>query len=164
MRPWVFHALLPIVLPLLALLGLTQAGSFAHDSLSAGRPASFAFADIEVSPPPGMSRTEFLTEVQYISDLHDTFTLQGDDVLPRLEAAFSRHAWVEKVERITLRHRQLPVVQLRYRRAVMVVNHQGQNFPVDRRGLLLPRTALTNDLPVYRGKVTALPATGNQWQ
>jgi len=164
MRPWLLHALLPAVLPLLALLGLVQAGSFTHDSLSTGRSPSFDFADIEVSPPPGMTRSEFLTEVQYISDLHDTFTLQSDDALPRLEAAFAKHAWVEKVERITVRHQRAPLVQLRYRRAVLAVNHHGQVLPVDRRGMLLPRTALTSDLPVYRGKVTAIPATGNQWQ
>src|SRR5688500_18899808 len=128
MRSWLLHAALPPVLTLLTVLGLGEAGDGTAEALRCGRPTSHAFADIEVEPPPGVSRAEFLAEVQYISDLPDSYSLTNEDSLPRLEAAFARHAWVEKVERIELRRRKSPLVRLRYRRAVLVVAHRDQKY------------------------------------
>ena len=55
------------------------------------------FSDIDCVPPPGLPRSAFLDEIQYLARLPDRFSVLDESVSQTLSAAFAKHPWVEKV-------------------------------------------------------------------
>lgn len=115
-------------------------------------------AEIECVPPPGLERQEFLDEVQYLAELPARLPLLDEALPARLEAAFARHPWVERVEAVTITPPRRIAVRLTYRRPVLAVPHGGVLRAVDGAGVLLPRGAPTDGLPRYDG--TPAPPRG----
>ncbi len=112
-----------------------------------------------------MSREEFLGEVQYMASLPDRLD-PSDDLVKKLLAAFIRHPWVEEVSAIKLLPEQRVRVQLRFRRPVLAVVHNGMKRAVDEKGIRLPDKAPTAGLPVLRlvePPLVKVPLEGTIW-
>jgi hypothetical protein len=148
--------LLQVGAPLLAgaglLAGVLLLGGRARESLR-GRVA-LPLADVDCDPPAGMSRAEFLAEVQYLGNLPDSLDLLAPDLGPRLSAAFARHPWVASVEKVEKRTPRGLRAALTFRTPVLAVCLPGRarSCPcpcraVDRHGVLLPRSPAEADLP-----------------
>lgn len=161
-RTAVVRFLLPLVWVLLGaglfLLGLVVLGRFAREQLAESERYTILFTEIEcLPPPPGLAPSAFLSEVQYLAALPDHVRLLDDDLARQIVGAFLRHPWVERVERVTPRPRQLQV-WLVYRTPVLAVPVGGQLRAVDAHGVLLPANADVTGLPVFAG--TARPPAG----
>lgn len=162
MRLWLTQAVAPLLTTLLAVACVFVLGDRASLCLHE-RTAATPFADIRVEPPPGMSREDFLAEVQYQSDLPDQLLLTDTQILARVEQAFARHAWVEKIQRVEMRGQKL-TVEARYRRPALIVPCPDGPRVLDRNGIVLPASARGPDLPVYQGPPPAAVApTGSRW-
>jgi hypothetical protein len=154
-----------VVAPLIGLAALLAAliwaGQEARNRLRPLERYSLAFGEIACPTPPGSTLAEFLTEVQYLGGFPDRLPLLDRDLPERLSAAFGRHPWVEKVERVEVGEKAVQV-RLTLRKPALVVEQF--NRVVDRRGILLPATAPTAGLPVLTRTVKppAGPA-GTAW-
>jgi hypothetical protein len=111
-----------------------------------------SFSDLECSPPPGLTREGFLREVQYEAEQPDRLGLLDPDLAGRLQRAFSRHAWVEQVERVEIGSGNRARVRVRFRTPVLGIETAGELRAVDGEGVLLPRAAGAAGLPVFRGE------------
>jgi hypothetical protein len=153
------------VLGVAVILALVLAlGRATRDQLRDRDRYTIAFNEIECSPPAGQKREDFLGEVQYLADAPDRLRLLDDDLPARLAEAFARHPWVAKVERVEIVPPRQVRVRLTYRTPVLAVFVAGQKRAVDGQGVLLPLTAVTQGLPVFRG-APAAPAgpAGTPW-
>ncbi len=169
----------------LFLFGLVWVGKWTLGQIRGQDRYTFAFQDIDCTPPPGLERGEFLDEVQYITGLPDRLLLLEKDVSRRLAEAFARHPWVEKVEQVTVEPSRQVRVRLHYRTPVLAVVGQGKDGgtviqvrssgmglkshtavarAVDRSGMLLPLAASLEDLPTLHTRVPG-PAgpSGTSW-
>jgi hypothetical protein len=157
------RVLLPVGCAIAMLLGLAAVGRWSRESLQQDPRYYFDFMAIDCTPPVGQSKREFLGEVQYLASLPNQLSLIGNDLAERLQGAFARHPWVEQVEKITL-SRQRIEVRMRYRKPVLAILWDGKMRVVDRAGILLPATAVTEGLPVYP-RAPAPPAgpAGTPW-
>jgi len=126
-------------------LGIVLVGRYARDWLERRQLYALNFADLRCESPPGMGKSKFLAEVQYYGNLPDQINLLDPGLVNRLQAAFSLHPWVERVEGISLRGPDGPAVRLIIRRPVLAVAGRA----VDRHGVLLPAGTPTDGLPVY---------------
>jgi hypothetical protein len=131
---------------LLVLIGL---GAVTRKWLGEQERTTVSFADIDCLPPPGQERSTFLDEVQYSSRLPDQLRLLDDDLPRKLAEAFAKHPWVEQVEKVEILSSRRVEVRLVYRTPVLAVPLAGRLRAVDRNGVLLPRSAVTDGLPVY---------------
>ena len=95
--------------------------------------------------------------VDGLKQLPERLSLLDEDLSARLRAAFTRHPWVDSVEEVKLARQQVRV-RLRYRVPVLAVRWSGQLRAVDACGVLLPQSASTAELPVFRG--TPAPPAG----
>ena len=99
---------------------------------------------IAVSPPPYWVPDRFVEEVLQSSGLNQTGYLQDKTLPQKLAEAFAAHPWVEKVEHAALRYPSGAEVKLSYRvPAALVEIAKRRVLPVDRNGVLLPQTYLT---------------------
>jgi hypothetical protein len=187
MRGRLLPALAVLLLGLLVLLGVVAAGRWARDRLGQQEGWAVPFAAIDCAPPEGLSREEFLGEVQFIADYPDRLPLLDPALPDRLAKAFAAHPWVEAVKHVRVRHERGVRVDLEYRRAVLAVclpadhplaggsvllaawSPSGLNAPVpcravDRRGVLLPARATHPGLPLLHTDLSA-PAgpPGTPW-
>ena len=160
----VILVLLLVAAPLLVVVALVLAGKLSLEEIRGRERYQLPFADIECTPPPGQSRDGFLAEVRYLTELPDQLPLLEEGLAARLASAFALHPWVEKVERVEIVPPHRVLVQLVYRTPVLAVRQGEQVRAVDRRGILLPTTAITDGLPVFQGKAKP-PAgpTGTPW-
>ena len=89
MRKW----LVQLVLPLAAGLGLIAAvillGGTVRERLRQDGGKLIAFTEIECDPPEGLTRLEFLEQVQYLANLPDQFNLLDPDSGPGIVEALS---------------------------------------------------------------------------
>jgi hypothetical protein len=164
MRRWI----VPVVLPLLG-VGLIVAtviygGKFLRAQLKEHERFSLAFTDIDCSPPEGVERAQFLTEVRKQTDLPERIALLDTDLPTRLKAAFARHPWVEAVEDVQVsRDRQIRV-SLHYRVPALAVPQAEGVRAMDGQGVLLPPSASTKGLPVWRGPASLpMGPAGSTW-
>lgn len=155
MREGLVRALLALAAAVGVLVGLVWLGRRAADQLRDDPRYHIALADLDCEPPPGQERGAFLTEVQYLAELPDRFSLLDDELAVRLAGAFTRHPWVENVRRVEIQPARGVRVQLVYRTPVLTVLCDGQPRAVDRAAVLLPNSADTSGLPRYRGRVTS---------
>src|SRR5437773_1741348 len=65
--------LLPLALGASLLAGVILGGGWLREQLRDRGPAICNFADIECPSPPGLSREDFLAEVQFLGNLPDRF-------------------------------------------------------------------------------------------
>ncbi len=157
MRTQVVRATLLTAGGLLVLLGWALLGRKAADALHGTERLSLAFADIDCTPPDGVSRADFLGEVQYLSNTPDRLPLSDDGLASRLAAAFAAHPRVESVERVEVLPRHVRV-SLVFRTAVMAVAVGDWLRAVDAKGTLLPVTTATEGLPRLEG-VAVVPSS-----
>jgi hypothetical protein len=129
----------------------------AAEDLRAASRHPVRIAAIDCNPPPGLDRSEFLRETQYEAELPDQLDRFDPELMPRLQAAFLRHAWVEAVERIEIRGEGSVHVQLRHRTPVLTIRLGKRARAIDGHGVLLPRAADLSGLPLYRGTVERAP-------
>ena len=109
------------------------------------------FSEIQCQPPPGMTRREFIEEVQYFAGLGDRLEVLDAELSRKLERAFRKHPWVESAS-IDWTGKPLVVrANLTFRRPVLAVPSEGKLLAVDGRGIRLPNSAPTDGLPVFDG-------------
>jgi hypothetical protein len=128
---------------------LVWVGHFARRWLDQRQHYTVNFVDLQCVSPPGMDGAAFLAEVQYCGTLPDQVNLLEPGLVNRLQAAFSLHPWVERVEGIVLRGPNGPEVRLVFRTPALAVGDR----VVDRHGVLLPTGTPTEGLPVYPKRV-----------
>jgi hypothetical protein len=158
------QGLAPVVGVALFLGGLLAIGHWARERLRGQERYLIRFTDLDCMPPPNQDRDDFLGEVRYLAEMPSQLHLLDDTLTARLAAAFARHPWVEKVERVEIVPPRQVRVTVVYRTPVLAVPHAGQLRAVDRHGILLPATTATDGLPIYRGEVHS-PAgpPGTRW-
>ncbi len=151
--PWLAAVAVPWVGGAGILCGVIYLGKLAKEHLAGKDTVEVAAIDCE--PPTGMTRKDFLEQVQYYAEpqLPDRLTAT-DSLIKKVFEAFCRHPWVEKVEGIT----RLPDGRLRvklvYRSPVLAVEVGSQRRVVDGHGILLPSDAAAEGLPLLRqGKI-----------
>jgi hypothetical protein len=98
---------------------------------------------VEITPLPPWIHTnirEFRAEVFRHPTLDGPLSIMDDGLAERINKAFSQHAWVAKVERVTAHHPASVQVELVYREPVCMVDVPGGllPLPVDKDGVLLP--------------------------
>jgi hypothetical protein len=151
-RRWLVQAVTLVLVVAAFLAGLIALGKWGLEQIRAKDRYAVSFADIDCAPPPGLTRAEFLDEVQYESRLPDRLGLLDDDLTEKLMVAFARHPWVERVEDVALQPPRQVRVQLAFREPVLAVSTRDGTVAVDRHGVRLPKTAATLGLPVFEGE------------
>src|SRR5262245_55930273 len=99
-RRWLGQFVLPLLLGAGLLGGLLWAGRLARGHRRGRGGHSFAVADLECDPPPGLTRRQFLEEAQYLAGLPDRLDGVGADGPERLASALALHPWVARVARV----------------------------------------------------------------
>jgi hypothetical protein len=150
-RAWLVQLALPLAAGSALLAGLVMLGARARDALRQQGACTAAFAELECEPPPGLTRAEFLDEVQYLAHLPDRLDLLEEDWCGRVAAALALHPWVGAVRRVERRPGGRMRAVLAYRTPVLVVAGAGR--AVDAAGVLLPQSAPQEGLPVLRSAV-----------
>lgn len=157
------QVLLPISAVVLVVAGLLAAGSMLRRELRDNPRFNVSFADLQLVPEPPMARPAFLAEVQYLSSLSDDVSLLDESATERLARAFTKHPWVQSVERVEIAQRTI-IVKLAYRVPVLAVRNGTQLRAVDSNGVLLPAAASTDGLPIYPDDVAPpVGPTGTHW-
>ena len=143
--------------------GLIVLGQWGRGQIRDQERYAVPFADIDCPAPPGLSRREFLDEVQYLARLPERLGILDDVLSKRLEAGFGKHPWVEKVEKINLQPPRQIQVQLRFRRPVLAVRTKDGLLAVDGQGVRLPKNAATDGLPVLESAAAPQGPAGTRW-
>ncbi len=163
MRSLILPTLGPVGLVFLFVTGVVALGREAEQSLRAGADYRTPFAEVACAPPAALSREAFLREVQYEADLPDELDRLDSRLTERLRNAFARHPWVEKVERVEVRPDAIEV-RLSYREPVLAVRGAERTQAVSAAGVLLPRAAVSPDLPLLKGSdVVPAGRAGEEW-
>jgi hypothetical protein len=152
------QVLIPIAGAGLLVLGLIALSRAARDQLRQQDRYTITFAESECPAPPRMERADFLAEVQYLAQIPDRLSALDDDTPDRVADAFARHPWVEKVEAVRVVPPNRLRVQLTFRVPALAVPQPGGTRVVDAHGILLPASAPTEGLPIFRG--SAAPPAG----
>lgn len=126
-------------------------------------------AEIDCPAPPGEDRAQFLSEVRYLADLPARLSVLEEDLPARLAAAFGRHPWVERVDRVAVEPDRQVRVEPVYRQPVLVVAGEGREglagrgTVVDGVGVRLPSSAPREGLAVYTGRASPPGPAGTVW-
>jgi hypothetical protein len=156
MRRWIFKCSILLVVVAGFLAGLIALGQWSLEQIRQRERYTISFSDIDCTPPAGMERTAFLEEVEYEAgheaSMPKSFCLLDDDLGERLAAVFRMHPWVADVV-VELEPPKRVHVELIYRVPVLAVKLDGALRAVDKQGVLLPKTAATDGLPVYPHEV-----------
>jgi hypothetical protein len=163
MRKRTSQLLAPVVGAALLVFGLIALGRAARDQLRQHEHYSLAVSDIDCPTPPGLTRPEFLAEVQYLGPLPDRLSALDDDTPVRLAAAFARHPWVEAVGEVRLVPPSGARARLVFRTPALAVPQPTGPRVVDGRGILLPAGAPSEGLPTLRGNVAQPGLAGSAW-
>src|SRR5262245_9515351 len=164
MPQWILKTLALVLGLGLFLVGLVWLGKWALAQIREQDRYTFAFKDIDCTPPPGLKRGEFLDEVRYVSEISERLRILDDDLAKRLSDAFAQHPWLEKVDQVLIEPPQHVRIRLVYRIPVLAVlineatkegavlletrssmigmkNALAAARAVDKRGILLPPSA-----------------------
>ncbi len=165
---WILPILSVVLGVGLFLLGLVVVGQRTRDAISHLDRYTVPFADIDCQPPGGQERAEFFSEVQYLSSLPDQLHLLDDDLAAKLHEAFSRHPWVQKVERVEIVPPGKVQVFLVYRTPVLNVSLSKQKAPdiyqVDGQGVLLRAGGPNHELAFFETKNQPAGPAGTSWE
>jgi hypothetical protein len=99
------------------LAALVALGKYASNSIQGWERYSLPFNAIECSAPPGISRADFLSEVQYLSGMPDQIHLLDSALSQQLFEAFAKHPRVENVDGVVIVPPKNVQVRLRFRQA-----------------------------------------------
>jgi hypothetical protein len=139
----------PLAGVVFALWGVLASGEHCRNRLREHERYRIAFADIDCATPQGLTRVEFLDEVQYLASWPDNVRLLEDAVAARLAKAFALHPWVEEVRRVEVTSGRRVRVELTFRTPVLMVPTRAKGDgpageidyrSVDSHGVLLPRS------------------------
>jgi hypothetical protein len=125
--------------------------------------------DISVTQPPAWIRADVKTEVLCNSGLAaEPLSILDDNLVERIQRAFSLHPWVAKVERVSKSHPAHVELELTYRRPVAMIEVPGGLLPVDVEGVLLPSDDFSplaaRSYPRLSGiESSPLGPTGTKW-
>jgi hypothetical protein len=162
LRKWLFHLMLPLAIAAALVAGVVVLGRWARDDLRRSGEHTIAFTEIECDPPEGMTRAEFLEEVQYLANLPDRVNLLEQDANALMVAGLSLHPLVAQVKRLEVLPGRRVRAVLVYRMPVLVVARLGR--VVDRNAVLLPQSAQKQGLPVLAMRVSPpLGGPGQTW-
>ncbi len=145
------------------LIGVIALGRWSLGQLKTDDRFQIDFRDIECDAPPGMSRTDFLDEVRYISQLPTRVSVADVETHDKLRAAFKAHAWVLSVDEIQPLSPSRLRVHLVFRQPALAVAWDGGFRVVDDRGVLLPAATPAKGLPVFAGSPNRPGAAGEPW-
>jgi hypothetical protein len=146
------------------LAGLIVLGQWAQNQVRDQERYTVAFADIDCEAPPGLERSTFLDEVQYLASLPDRLRLLDKDLGENLARAFRRHPWVKDVAEVTVASPRQVHVRLVFRKPVLAVPLGTTLRAVDASGVLLPAQAATQGLPVFQGRAKPpIGPAGSRW-
>jgi hypothetical protein len=175
MRHWLWPFVGVLVVAGVLFAGLLAIDSYARARLAEDERYQVSFADIDCNPPPGLTRSEFLDEIQYYDRSAPThFSLLDPTVMAKLTSSFTRHPWVY-LAAVELKRPNLVHVQVTYRKPVLAVAvtppptalaaSRVRTFrAIDGAGFVLPKRA-----PVPGGTVVLEKAPqpknaeGNKW-
>ncbi len=152
-----------VVLVVAFLGGVIWAGRWSLDQLRGKDRYEVPIADIECTPPANLTRQEFLDEVLYAARLPKQVNLLDEKLRQLLLDGFALHPWVESVDEIHLIAPKQIVVKLTHRKPVLAVKTDGMVRAVDGFGVLLPKNAPTQGLPLFEGEAKAPIADGKRW-
>jgi hypothetical protein len=164
LRRWLLQILVLLVVVGLTFGGLLWLGAFAREQIRGRERYQVVLIEIECVPPPGLKREEFLEEVAYHARLPERFSILEEGLTDKLTAAFAKHPWVAKVERVELTPPRRVGVVLTYRRPVLAVlppDHAVR--AVDEQGVVLPKTAATADLLMLCRSPAPTGPAGQPW-
>lgn len=99
----------PLLAVLLLLGAVLVAGRFTRSQIQPLEPHVISFSAIECDVPEGLSRDDFLAEVQYLSGLPERVELLEDGLAAKLATAFARHPRVDRVKRVQVQERRIAV-------------------------------------------------------
>jgi hypothetical protein len=173
MSKWLMQMVAPLLGVGFAFSGLLALGQQARAVLRDQEGYRVAFHAIDCPVPDGLTRDEFLGEVQYVASWPDDVPLLDDNLPGRLQKAFAMHPWVEQVRRVEVaadRHIHLDLV---FRAPVLSVPTRSKGDDVasvtmyrgvDASGVLLPQSAtdsgfkpsLASQLPFPGGRAGAV--------
>jgi hypothetical protein len=188
MRQWVVQFVTPILGALALLLGVVALGRGTRAALIERGAFDMRFDEIELCPPEGLSRKDFLDEVRRLSRSSERLHRLDPELSIQLARAFALDPWVDSVRQVNIGGPGEKVrIQLELRRPELAVRLPGDPNPrggstrietcsriahpipmpsyvVDRNGILLPMTAAHANLPVLVSEVSA-PSTraGLRW-
>ncbi|MSQ96747.1 MAG: hypothetical protein EXR98_19635 [Gemmataceae bacterium] len=160
---WLWKIALLLVLVVLLLGGVIWAGRWGLEQLRGKDRYEIKFAAIECNPPLGLTKPEFLDEVWYVSKLPKQLNLLEEKLPQHLREGFALHPWVEKVDDVEINPPKQIVVKLTHRKPVLAVKTDGVLRAVDGFGVLLPKNAATQNLPIYDGEAKAPQGDGKRW-
>jgi hypothetical protein len=146
----------------LLLGGLMMAGKIAKMALSTTERQQYPFKAIDCPAPPGLDREAFLGEVRYLGEFPESIPLLDDKLADQLSAAFAKHPWVERVDKVDVGPGRRVAVRLTFRTPVLGVMHDHAMRAVDAHGVVLPRGADTLLLPHLATSV-APAGPGKPW-
>ncbi len=114
-----------------------------------------SFRDLQCDVPPGMTREEFLEEIQYLSRFPDKIFILAPQVKEQIRKAFQLHPWVLEVRDIleSAKNSRSLKVRVVLREPVLAIPVEGTLRVVDGDGVLLPKSAPAKGLPVFEGDV-----------
>lgn len=144
--------------------GLFFLGRWALDELRGQDRYAIALVDIDCPAPPGMTVAEFLDEVHYDGRLPERFSVLEEGLSEKLAAAFRMHPWVSDVDEVAIHPPRHVQVRLTFRRPVLAIKLGEQVRVVDGEGILLPKQASAEGLPVFAGNAKGPQGTaGSKW-
>src|SRR5712691_10696700 len=161
MRKWLASLVAPVAGSALLVLAVIVVGRCALSQLRDQDRYALSFADISCTPPPALSRADFLSEVQFLASWPDRLHRLDTDLPRQLAEVFIRHPWVKRVDRVEVTADGIRV-RMTYRTPVLAVPRRGPDGPlraVDAEGTLLPLIAVAAALPIFEGDVPP-PAGG----
>jgi hypothetical protein len=125
-------------------------------------------ARIEISPLPPWIHSDIREDVFGALSSGGPLSILDDNLTERVAATFALHPWVAKVRRVTKQHPARLVVEVDYRRPVLVVDTVNGLLPVDEQGVLLPAADFSpiekSRFPRLVGADTApLGSVGERW-
>ena len=160
-RRWLVQVLLPLAVGAGLLGGVVALKRYLTPRLGDSTEQTIAFADIECEAPPGMTRTEFLSEAQYLAGLPDRLPALAPATRQRIFDALALHHWVARVRRVEFPTPGEARADLVFRRPALAVP---PDRVVDGEGIVLPTGTSADGLPRLRGKVRPPAArTGQVW-
>jgi hypothetical protein len=147
MSKWPVLVVAPLLGVSFVLSGVLALGQQARHHLRGQERYRIAFRAIDCPAPDGLTRDEFLGEVQSVASWPDDVGLLDDRVAARLGQAFAAHPWVEEVRRVEVASDRHVRVDLLFRTPVLSVPTRSRtdgslvHRGVDGQGVLLPRSA-----------------------
>ncbi len=144
-------------------IGVIALGWWSRGRLKSDDRFPIAFEDIDCEAPAGLSRTDFLGEVRYLSRLPARLAVADVETHDKLRTAFKAHPWVLTVDEISPRSPTQLRVHLVFRQAALAVPWAGGFRVVDDRGVLLPAATSAKGLPIYAGVPSAPGDAGEPW-